>query len=102
MNAAQKITALREAMLTRPGPDEDYGDVVLEHEDGSSGLSESGAAAARTILNATPQLIALIEAASRKHGRSGNISTRCFCGDVWPCREDAALTDLDRALGCGK
>ena len=69
MNPADKLAALREAMLTRPAADESYADIVLEHPDGSCGFTEAGAHAAERVLNATPAIEALIRAvAFRKIG----------------------------------
>ena len=63
MSASEKLAALQQAALTPPGEDDDYAEIVLEHERGSSGFNAAGAEAAKTVLNALPALVALVAAA---------------------------------------
>ena len=63
MSASEKLAALQQAVLTPPGEDDDYAEIVLEHERGSSGFNVAGAEAAKTVLNALPALVALVAAA---------------------------------------
>ena len=62
MSASEKLAALQQAVLTPPGEDDDYAEIVLEHERGSSGFNAAGAEAAKTVLNALPELVALMAA----------------------------------------
>jgi hypothetical protein len=62
MSASERLAALQQAALTPPGEDDDYAEIVLEHERGSSGFNAAGAEAAKTVLNALPELVALMAA----------------------------------------
>ena len=85
MTASEKLAALDAAMK----------DSECYHRSDDEWAAVTACALYRNVL---PELVALVAAVERKHGRSGNISTRCFCGDVWPCAEDAAVAALRDAL----
>jgi hypothetical protein len=67
MSASEKLAALQQAVLTPPGEDDDYAEIVLEHERGSSGFNAAGAEAAKTVLNALLALVALVDGAASQY-----------------------------------